>query len=179
MLGSLLELDCTFTYVLSWTLTVPSLSWSLWLLPVFKTRTTGKTLTHYQIQQPVQGINMALGGSQLLCADPNETLPRRSCLNNAGLFLIIEGSPTSADQYWLSQQRKFHFNSSGLWLNIANSSVSPDQNHRLFYYLFLFYVNDCFCMYVLAWCSRKSKEGTKSPGTGMVVSCPVGTRDQT
>lgn len=113
LLGSLLELD--FTYVLSWTLTAPSLSCSPWL--------------------PVWSIHLAMAGPQLLCASTDETLPRRHCLNDTGLFL--------------SQQSKFHFDGSCLSLNMPDSSVSAGQNHWFSLLFILLYVNECLWMYVL------------------------------
>ena len=47
------------------------------------------------------GARYILGDSgiqQLLCADPEETLPRRHHLSDAGLFLTTAGSSALADQ---------------------------------------------------------------------------------
>lgn len=39
-------------------------------------------------------------------ADPEETLPRKFCLNDSGCFLIIADSLASGDQHLLSQKSK-------------------------------------------------------------------------
>lgn len=40
---------------------------------------------------------MQLSGPQLLCADPEETLPRRLDLSEAGLLLVTDDSSAPAD----------------------------------------------------------------------------------
>lgn len=44
--------------------------------------------------------------TQLECADSEETLPRSSCLSDAGLISITAGSSAPADQHPLSQKTK-------------------------------------------------------------------------
>ena len=55
---------------------------------------------------------MATSGPQLLCADPEETLPRRLHLSDAGLFLITADSSAPVDHFQLAKQRSY-FSSSG------------------------------------------------------------------
>jgi|UPI00001EC6AC hypothetical protein len=58
---------------------------------IFKSSTTWETLTKVSFQ---------------LSTDPEETLSRRVCINNTGLFLITADSSAPGDHYQLSQQSK-------------------------------------------------------------------------
>ena len=47
---------------------------------------------------------LSASATQLLCADSQETLPRRSHLSDAGLFLITASFSAPANQHQLSQE---------------------------------------------------------------------------
>lgn len=61
---------------------------------VFKASATWETLIHYQVQHP----EWATSGSQLLCADPVETLLWLFCLSDAGIFSITTNFSVPTDQ---------------------------------------------------------------------------------
>lgn len=78
--------------------TVPNLSCSPWLSkpvpPGWSSPAANKRNTS------------ATTGTQFLCAEPEETLPRELHLHDAALFLITADSSAPADQHPLSQQSK-------------------------------------------------------------------------
>lgn len=60
-------------------------------------------LFHYQDQLPAQGKTLVISGTQLLCADSEETLSRRFHLSDASFFLITANFSAPTDQHQLSQ----------------------------------------------------------------------------
>lgn len=73
---------------------------------------------------------MASSGAQLLCAESEETLPRRLRLDEAGLLLTTADPSGPADKDPLSEQSK-SFRDSGLCESHLISSALADQNHKL------------------------------------------------
>ena len=81
-------------------------------------------MTQYQVWLPTQGTTLTTSEPQLLCADPEEILPIRLHLNDAGLFLITADSSAPADEPApiVPEKQRFYFNGSSLLLITDNSS---------------------------------------------------------
>ena len=77
---------CSFTNVLPYPLTMPSLSCSSWSLHVFKPRNIWMTLTHYKVHMWQEVLLWLFLKHNFLCSQ--KTLSRIFHLSNAGLFLI-------------------------------------------------------------------------------------------
>ena len=73
----------------------------------------------------------ALSGSQLLCADLEDILPRRFHLSDAGLLLLTADFSAPANQHQLPQYHKSFTSGSGLLLLTADSPAPADQNPQI------------------------------------------------
>lgn len=93
----------------------------------------GWLFIHDQVGLPTWKPVSIPSGPQLLCADPEETLPDFTVLSDVSLFLSIANSSAPANQPSIVLvEPKLHFSGDGLLLFTVDSSASTGSEPQIF-----------------------------------------------